>query len=305
MEVTGVGSGVLLAIAAVLWLVYLVPTWLRRREFDATERNAVRLQQTLRVLAETAEVPDAVRAETTARDAALQARVLRAQERRRALEARAMAAAAIRDARVDARTTAGRRIRRSRAVTSLVMAASLLSLAATGIVIGVGGASIVTAWIVFVAVTALVSSLAMLRRLARVTRPDAVARPELRKHTSREAATLPDAVSAEPRRGREWTPAPVPKPLYMSRATIAAAPEPAYDRQRLAAAAAAAAERMRAAHVEPEVAPLPVRPAPEPVAAEPVARRAASRFAGMGRVDDGALGRRNIDEALRRRRAAG
>src|SRR6188474_857237 len=52
-----VGGGVLLALAAGLWLVYLIPSWLRRREYLATERNAVRLQQTLRVLAETAEVP--------------------------------------------------------------------------------------------------------------------------------------------------------------------------------------------------------------------------------------------------------
>ncbi len=37
------GGGVVLAIAAALWLLYLVPTWLRRREYLATERNAVRL----------------------------------------------------------------------------------------------------------------------------------------------------------------------------------------------------------------------------------------------------------------------
>ena len=63
MELTGLGGGIMLAIAAVLWLVYLLPTWLRRREYLATERNAVRLQQTIRVLAETAEVPAPVRAE--------------------------------------------------------------------------------------------------------------------------------------------------------------------------------------------------------------------------------------------------
>ena len=71
MEISGgLGGGVMLALAAGLWLVYLVPSWLRRREYLATERNAVRLQQTLRVLAATAEVPDAVRAETNARSIA-------------------------------------------------------------------------------------------------------------------------------------------------------------------------------------------------------------------------------------------
>src|SRR3954453_20984185 len=61
------GGGLVVALAAVLWLVYLMPSWLRRRQYLATERNAVRLQQTLRILAETAEVPAEVRAEVHAR----------------------------------------------------------------------------------------------------------------------------------------------------------------------------------------------------------------------------------------------
>src|SRR6187431_519349 len=94
----GVGGGVLLALAAGLWLVYLVPSWLRRREYLATERNAVRLQQTLRVLAETAEEPHAVRAEATARSVAVQQKTLReAQARAEAIQ-RARDAAARRTA---------------------------------------------------------------------------------------------------------------------------------------------------------------------------------------------------------------
>ena len=57
MELNGVGGGLMLAVAAALWMVYLIPNWLKRREYLATERNAVRLQQTIRVLSETAEVP--------------------------------------------------------------------------------------------------------------------------------------------------------------------------------------------------------------------------------------------------------
>ncbi|MCU1404876.1 MAG: hypothetical protein JWQ43_1179, partial [Glaciihabitans sp.] len=67
------------AAAAGLWLVYLMPTWFRRREYLATERNAVRLQQTLRVLAETSEVPTLVRAETNAHSIAVHERTLREQ----------------------------------------------------------------------------------------------------------------------------------------------------------------------------------------------------------------------------------
>src|SRR3954468_14800361 len=89
------GGGIVIALAAVLWLVYLMPTWLRRRQYLATERNAVRLQQTLRVLAETAEVPDEVRAEASARSVAGQQRALRraAEEAEAAARARDAAAA--------------------------------------------------------------------------------------------------------------------------------------------------------------------------------------------------------------------
>lgn len=73
----------LLAVAGVLWLVYLVPIWLRRSEYLATERNAARLGQTLRVLAETAEPTEELRTELTAREVAKQhrdaERALRAQ----------------------------------------------------------------------------------------------------------------------------------------------------------------------------------------------------------------------------------
>jgi hypothetical protein len=67
MEGTGAGTAIMLAVAALLWFVYLVPTWLRRREYLATERTATRLQQTIRVMAETAEMPDTVRVAATAR----------------------------------------------------------------------------------------------------------------------------------------------------------------------------------------------------------------------------------------------
>ena len=57
------GGGVIVAVSVLLWLVYLVPSWYERRQYDAAERNAVRLNQALRVLAETSETPDEVRLE--------------------------------------------------------------------------------------------------------------------------------------------------------------------------------------------------------------------------------------------------
>ena len=64
----------IVAVSVLLWLVYLVPSWYERRQYDAAERNAVRLNQALRVLAETSETPDEVRLELTARAAQAQQR---------------------------------------------------------------------------------------------------------------------------------------------------------------------------------------------------------------------------------------
>lgn len=80
---TVLGGGVILAIALVLWLVYLVPVWQSRSRFNATERNAVRLNQALRVLAETAENPEELQLELNARTAHEQARLARALEAER------------------------------------------------------------------------------------------------------------------------------------------------------------------------------------------------------------------------------
>lgn len=94
------GGGVVFAIAAALWIAYLLPSWMRRREYLATERTAVRLQQTLRILAETAELPDEVRVEAKARAVAEHQKVLKKAERKALEETRAAAAAEARVRRV-------------------------------------------------------------------------------------------------------------------------------------------------------------------------------------------------------------
>jgi hypothetical protein len=71
------GGGVIVLVAVLLWLVYLLPSWSSRRQYDAAERNAVRLNQALRVLAETSETPDEVRLELNARTAMAQQRLAR------------------------------------------------------------------------------------------------------------------------------------------------------------------------------------------------------------------------------------
>ena len=71
-EFAGLGTTLVLIIAVVLWVAYLVPVWTRKREYLATERNAIRLQQTLRIMAESAEAPEEVQLEADARTIAVQ-----------------------------------------------------------------------------------------------------------------------------------------------------------------------------------------------------------------------------------------
>lgn len=89
------GGGVIFVVAALLWAAVLVPTWVRRREFRAAEQNALRLQRTLRVLAESSEIPDEVRLEANAREAVAHEKLLLSAERRQQSER----AAALSDAR--------------------------------------------------------------------------------------------------------------------------------------------------------------------------------------------------------------
>jgi hypothetical protein len=71
------GGGVIVLVAVLLWLVYLLPSWHGRYQYQAAERNAVRLNQALRVLAETSETPGEVRLELNARTALAQQRLAR------------------------------------------------------------------------------------------------------------------------------------------------------------------------------------------------------------------------------------
>src|SRR3954462_10271497 len=171
MDLTGAGTAIMIAIAAALWFAYFLPPWMRRREYLDTERTATRLQQTLRVMAETAELPEQVRVEVSARDAARTERLLLAQQRRAdALAARAVAS--VRAATPDTGSAAKRRRRRAHRLASLLMAAATVTIAVQLwlMAAGIAGAG---AWLVFVAGAALgVAGIAVRRRLdSRSARP--------------------------------------------------------------------------------------------------------------------------------------
>lgn len=163
------GGGVIFVVAAVLWAAVLVPAWVRRREFRAAEQNAIRLQRTLRVLAETAEVPTEVRVEATAREALAQEKLLRTAQRRQEAERQAKLAEA-RAARVRAEIKAQQVkrqqaalvrvaklqrpwVRRLRSLTALIAVAAIVTaLVGAGLAVaGQGVAVLVGAALGFVA----------------------------------------------------------------------------------------------------------------------------------------------------------
>ncbi|MHB1172459.1 MAG: hypothetical protein ACYCZY_08180 [Lacisediminihabitans sp.] len=311
MTVDGFGSSLMIALATLLWLVYLVPTWFRRREYLATERNALRLQQTLRVMAETAEVPREVRVETSARSAAAQEQLLRKQLQREAAIARAQDAAADRAAArrlaeirpaIAADVAAGsvvlRRLRRSRAFTALVLLASLI-----GAGFGVAQLLAASSWLLLAsAAVVAVASSAMLGQMAAVGRARAELARSLRARpqtVTAPARTQAPETPAQP----GWTPVPVPKPLYLSRPQTDRAVAASLDAvAELRVAAAAGEHRLREAQQSPQVTPI-IRPAVA-ASAPAVAPALASRFARMGYVDENELGVADLDAALRRRRAS-
>jgi hypothetical protein len=220
MTTEWLGGGFMIALAAVLWLVYLVPSWFRSRQYLATERNAVRLQQTLRILAETAEMPDEVRVEANARSIAEQERILKHAVAEREAEA------------VPAAVRTADRLRRSRAITAAVLA---LSVAVA--VLGGMQAVYTGAWIILVGgVLASVVSIAVLVKLAKagrrlkLPRPLTLVAPEFVDHADGEhddddladddfSDDEADADSAAPQ--SSWVPVAVPRPLYLAGAARA------------------------------------------------------------------------------------
>ncbi|MFT4259068.1 hypothetical protein [Microbacterium sp.] len=275
-------GGVIVLVAVLLWMLYLLPSWRGRFQYNAAERNAVRLNQALRILAETSETPEEVHLELSARTALAQQKLAkRLQAEKEAAElallreelAAAKADPAVRQAR------ARRRVRVS-ATTVLVVGVVLLGLGVwqviatqSSVLLWVGGAAVVLAGFVLQRMSAVAA------RAARARRREIVVEPVVR----RESQLLHDQGPAT------WTPRPLPEPLVSkagSRAQAAMAERDAQDERERAARLAELRERAE------ELAPAePVRmPAP------------ASPYAKMGFVDDAEI-EAHVRELLARRAA--
>lgn len=273
-------GGVIVLVAVLLWMLYLLPSWRGRYQYNAAERNAVRLNQALRVLAETSETPGEVRFELNARTALAQQKLAkRVQSERESaeLEALRQELAATRADPVIRQARARRRVRA--AATSGV----LLGLALTGLgvwqILTTG--SQILAWaggaLVVLAGVTLQRMAAVARRAVR--RPQVIAEPV----AERAAPELHDQGRAT------WTPRPLPEPLVTvtgSRAQTARAEIEAQEERRKAARVAALRERAE------QIAPA--APAQIPAASSPYAR--------MGFVDDAEI-EAHVRELLSRRAA--
>ncbi|WP_396667962.1 large exoprotein [Microbacterium sp. R86528] len=274
------GGGVIVLVAVLLWLVYLVPSWYGRRQYDAAERNAVRLNQALRILAETSETPEEVRLELNTRTAAAQQRLAKrasAQREQSALEQARIDLEEARLQRIAASHTP--RARQARARRRFRLALTSISLAATGVavwgavqVVMTGSQLLLWAGIAIAGTAAL-----LLQRMSRVgarqvTRTmDAAARP---------AVALQD-VALETAPQRQWAPRTMPKPLTASAGSQAASLlDAAAARTALKQAALEEDLRQRAeAQRPPSIAVARAAHAAQP-------SHAPSEYSRMGYVDD-------------------
>jgi hypothetical protein len=304
MEFTGLGGGVMLAIAAALWLLYLLPNWLKNREYMATEKNAVRLQQTIRVLAETslAETRDARMSANAQQDSTNSSQQYQTQQQQQYQTQQRQQQARARQARyagpvavgvpvrvrvVPSSQRARARLRRTRVLTALILlAAIVIGIVQIGLMIGVGAVG--ASWLVLgTATLGAFSSVAMLSKLAEVARSRrAPVAAGVVRRTSLGERTAPVVAPAA-----GWTPVPLPKPLYLSRsaAPASAVGNPVLE---LELAAASAERALRLVQQPPGIVPR------SPAAS-------ASPFAAMGIVDVTSTTAPDLDAVLARRRAAG
>ncbi|MET4098120.1 hypothetical protein ABIB37_000357 [Agrococcus sp. UYP10] len=206
-EFAGLGTSLVLIVAVVLWVAYLVPVWTRKREYLATERNAIRLQQTLRIMAESAESPEEVRIEADARTIAVQQKAVAKEARlKQAMEhARAVARAreldeqikaVEREVRAAVKSTVSRaqRLRRTRLACFALVLTAVVAVVAGAIVPGL---QVLLALGAVVAVLGLVGLVAVNASASRMRRVASSA-PEVRTLVeAREVAA--QAVAAESR----------------------------------------------------------------------------------------------------------
>jgi hypothetical protein len=343
MNSQALGGGVLLTIGALLWAVYFVPIWTKRRQFSAAQKNALRIHRTLRILAETSEIPNEVRVEATARQALAHERMLEATGRSEVAEHEAKLAEARlaeRKAILEARATKRRAdalkrelIRQTQTVKVLRIVAAVLSLVSMiGLIAGVvlaivGMGSLILGLSAAVCLGSILGLVAMAPR----TQREQQSIPTQQRVGHRATAQRQLANSADDRAGD----VPMNRPVaHQPRMRVAhqqrvASSEDVQQAQQLLEIARRQAERAaRAEHAALAATPQPVatpvervtqrapqrpgapaRQAPEMREVVTMQPQAASgvdirALRSMGIVDDVQQGMPDLDAALLRRRTA-
>lgn len=253
-------------VAVVLWLVYLLPSWHGRHQYNAAERNAVRLSQALRVLAETSETPREVQLELNARTALAQQRLARRVQAERehlqlenakaalaAERARARMDAALARERASAEAAAAAAVpavRRARARRRARLGATITALIAVGLAVwgGIEVAATGSQLLLWSAVAVGAASVLMLQRMSSVRRR--VVQRDSVVLAPRVAGAVQDVALASDR--TQWTPRELPRPLTASAGSRAAAVlDGAEARDALRRAAVEEAMRARAERARP------------------------------------------------------
>lgn len=236
-ELAGLGTSLVLIVAVVLWVAYLVPVWTRKREYLATERNAIRLQQTLRIMAESAEAPEEVQLEADARTIAVQQKAVAKEARlKQAMEhAKAVARAreldeqikaVEREVRAAVKSTVSRsqRLRRTRLACFALVLLGVIAATAGALVPGLqlllaAGAAVAVLGVV--GLVAVNTSASRMRRVAVATAPRVTGIIEAREVAAQAVASetrMTEQIvarnalrTAEAPATRQWTPQPVPE----------------------------------------------------------------------------------------------
>lgn len=278
-------GGVIVLVAVLLWMLYLLPSWRGRYQYNASERNAVRLNQALRVLAETSETPAEVHLELNARTAHAQQKLAkRLQSEKESVELvrlREELAAT----RADPVVRQARARRRVRVVATVLLIAGLV-VAGLGVWQLLSGGAQLLVW---TGGSLALAAAMTLQKMASVSRR-AARRPVSVVTESTAAGRVSPPLHDQGR--ASWTPRPLPAPLVTvagSATQIARAEIDAQQALRRAARVAALRER-----AEEMAAPAPV--------SLPAAKEASSPYARMGFVDDAEI-EQHVRQLLERRAA--
>lgn len=279
-------GGVIVLVAVLLWALYFLPSWRGRHQYYSAERNAVRLNQALRVLAETSETPAEVRLELTTRTAHAQQRLAKRvqaeQENARLEQLRQELAATRRDPV----------LRQARARRHVRLAATL-SLVAASVMLGLGIWQFIASggWMLAAAGLALaIAGTTVLVRMARVAQNAA----RRARHGDSQSAVERISPPLHDQGPAYWTPRPLPQPMVAVSGSRAHAAQAELDAREERRRADRRAELRRRAEQLAPPAPTALR------AASTAADAEASPYARMGVIDDAEI-EAHVRELLARR----